>query len=620
MKAVIFNSGLGKRMGELTKNNHKSMVKLNNGETIFERQIRILSECGITDFLITSGPFEEQLKDVVSHFPNLHFTFVKNPIYDKTNYIYSMYLARQYFNDDVLTLHGDLVFDRKLIYDILSDPRPNLATTNHKKKLPEKDFKARVIDGKIVEVGINIFDGNCCAFQPCYKLSYENIQKWLTNVSSFIEKGIDGVYAENAFNEISGSIPIDEFSYEDYYIDEVDTPLDLERVSQEIRLFDFKEQNIIFSDNEDEVVNFVKKKHIEKPLIVSTEIFKQSILKRKLDESNIDYVLFSDFSPNPKYEELVKGIKEYKKNSCDYIVSYGGGSAIDIAKCIKLYGKTEECDNYLKSEKRFNLIRHLAIPTTAGTGSESTRFAVIYKDGVKNSITHDSIIPNDVILNYTLLKTLPDYQKKSTMLDALCQAIESYWSINSTLESNKYAKDAMTLILKNMFKYLENDEMAMQEIMKASNLAGRAINISQTTAAHAMSYKITSLYKTSHGHAVALCLPYIWEYMINNLDKCIDPRGKDYIVNIMNDLADTFECDNVKDAIDKLKNIIKRLNLSIPHINNKDELNQLVNSVNQERLKNNPIKLEKENIIEIYSEALLYNRKDFFNEKQNKYL
>lgn len=608
MKAVIFNSGLGKRMGDLTKNNHKSMVKLSNGETIFGRQIRILSECGITDFLITSGPFEEQLKEVASQFPDLNFTFVKNPIYDKTNYIYSMYLARQYFDDDVLMLHGDLVFDKKLIHDILIDSRPNLATINHQKQLPEKDFKARVIDDKIVEVGVNIFDDNCFAFQPCYKLNKENVQKWLDNVSSFIERGIDGVYAENAFNEISDKIPIEEFSYVDYYIDEVDTEEDLKRVSEEIRLFDFKEQNIVLSTDEQDVVNFVKKKDI-KPLIVASKRFEQSSLKKAFDENSIDYVLFSEFSSNPKYEELVNGINCFNKNKCNYIVSFGGGSAIDVAKCIKLYAPIPNGDNYLKENKNYNLIPHLCVPTTAGTGSESTRFAVIYKDGIKNSITHDSIIPNNVILNYQLLKSLPDYQKKSTMLDALCQAIESYWSVNSTEESKKYAKAAINLILKNMFKYLDNDENAMKNIMKASNLAGKAINISQTTAAHAMSYKITSLYGTSHGHAVALCLPYIWEYMINNLDRCIDPRGENYIVKVMQELSATFECDNVKEAITKFKNIINRLNLANPKIDSDSELDVLTDSVNQERLKNNPIKLEKENIEEIYTDALSCNRK-----------
>ena len=94
MKAVIFNSGLGNRMGEFTQKNHKSMARLKNGETIFHRQIRLLSAEGITDFIVTTGPFEDQLKSEAADFPHLNFSFVRNDIYNKTNYIYSMYLAR----------------------------------------------------------------------------------------------------------------------------------------------------------------------------------------------------------------------------------------------------------------------------------------------------------------------------------------------------------------------------------------------------------------------------------------------------------------------------------------------------------------------------------------------
>lgn len=607
MKAVIYNSGLGKRMGELTKNNHKSMVRLGNGETIFERQIRILSECGIKDFLVTSGPFEEQLKEVARLFPDLNFTFVRNPIYDQTNYIYSMYLAKDYFNDDVLTLHGDLVFDCQLIKDILNDSRPNLATVNHQRKLPEKDFKARIVNGKIAEVGIDIFDDDCFAFQPCYKLSHDSITKWLDKVSEFIDNGVVSVYAENALNEISNSLGIDEFSYENYYIDEVDTEEDLKRVSSEIKYFDYREQKIIETSNLEDLINIVKP-IAKRVLVVASSRFNNSELKQILDENRINYVLFSGFSSNPKYEEMVEGIQTFKDNGCDFIISYGGGSAIDVAKCIKLYCKTELCENYLESEKKYNLVKHLAIPTTAGTGSESTRFAVIYKDGVKTSVTHDSIIPDYVILDANLLKSLPDYQKKATVLDALCQAIESYWSVNSTEESKEYAKNAIKKIHKNLFAYLENYPYASSEIIIASNLAGKAINISETTAAHAMSYKITSLYGTSHGHAVALCLPYIWEYMIENLDKCIDPRGVNYIVKIMQELADIMDCDNANKAINKLKEIIKRLNLVIPEIENEEQLEELVNSVNQERLQNNPIKLERKNIRDIYVDSLGYRK------------
>ena len=144
------------------------MVRL-KGRQVFGNQVqqgeahRLPQGCvrcaeGITDFIITTGPFEDQLKAEAADFPELNFTFVRNDIYDKTNYIYSMYLAREYMNDDLVFLHGDLVFNRKLVHDVLNSEEKNTATVNFKKTLPEKDFKGRVKDGKVVEVSIKIFD------------------------------------------------------------------------------------------------------------------------------------------------------------------------------------------------------------------------------------------------------------------------------------------------------------------------------------------------------------------------------------------------------------------------------------------------------------------------------
>ncbi|MBR1985105.1 MAG: NTP transferase domain-containing protein, partial [Clostridia bacterium] len=121
MKAIIFNSGLGSRMAGLTENNPKCMVELYNGETIFERQIRILSACGIKDFIITTGPFKEQLYEVANKFENLNFQFVANDDYKNTNYIVSMNNASEYLDDDVLLLHGDLVFNKNLVTKLLSN-------------------------------------------------------------------------------------------------------------------------------------------------------------------------------------------------------------------------------------------------------------------------------------------------------------------------------------------------------------------------------------------------------------------------------------------------------------------------------------------------------------------
>ena len=242
MKAVIFNSGLGFRMGDLTKKHHKSMTPLKDGETIFHRQIRLLSAEGIRDFIITTGPFEEQLKAEAADFPQLNFTFVPNPIYDRTNYIYSMYLAREHMQDDLVFLHGDLVFNRKLAHDVLACADANTGTVNFAKALPEKDFKARVVDGKILEVSIHIFDENCFAFQPFYKMDKATAAAWIAKVEQFIEKGQDKCYAENALNEIFAQLNVRAFSYEGYYIDEIDNMDDYARVTEEILPFDQAEQ------------------------------------------------------------------------------------------------------------------------------------------------------------------------------------------------------------------------------------------------------------------------------------------------------------------------------------------------------------------------------------------
>lgn len=225
-------------MGEFTKNNHKSMARLKDGETVFHRQLRILSAEGVHDFIVTTGPFEEQLKSEAADFPELNFTFVRNDIYDKTNYIYSMYLAREYMNDDLLFLHGDLVFNRRLAHDMIHGEMKNAATVNFKKALPEKDFKGRVRDGKVVEVSIKIFDEDCFAFQPFYKMEKATASAWIGKVVEFIHKGEDKCYAENALNEIFPALDIRAFSYEDYYIDEIDNLDDHARVTSEIIPFD----------------------------------------------------------------------------------------------------------------------------------------------------------------------------------------------------------------------------------------------------------------------------------------------------------------------------------------------------------------------------------------------
>lgn len=333
-------------------------------------------------------------------------------------------------------------------------------------------------------------------------------------------------------------------------------------------------------------------------------------IKDDIENMGYPHVMFSEFTPNPFYEQVCKGIDLFQITKCDSILAVGGGSAIDVAKCIKLAVLAKEGNaSILPPLVSQSLpidgakIPFIAIPTTAGTGSESTHNAVMYYEGVKQTVTNDGVLPDYAILEPSVLKTLPLYQKKCTMMDALCQGIESWWSVNSTEESYEYSHKTVELIMANWRKYIfENDYEAAAQIMLAANYGGRAINITQTTAAHAFSYKITSLYKLPHGHAVAVGLPVIWEYMLDNMDKCVDVRGQKYLADIFNKIARAMVCDNPQQAICLFCDMMKEMDLSNPVPNNRDEdLNTLSSSVNPVRLKNNPIILEREVIRRLYN-------------------
>lgn len=241
MKALIFNSGLGKRMGLLTKNNPKCLVKLYNEESILERQLRLLQACGLKQIIITTGPFAEQIETLTKkkEFSSLDFTLVNNPLYDQTNYIYSMYLASQYIDDDMIILHGDLVFDQRLLASVLQSKDASTITVDVAAPLPEKDFKGCIVNGNINEISVSIFDKNCVTLQPMYKLSKIDAMLWVNKVKEFVAAGNVSVYADNALNTILPTMNVKPFDCSNkYYIQEIDNLTDLERVSKGIQEFD----------------------------------------------------------------------------------------------------------------------------------------------------------------------------------------------------------------------------------------------------------------------------------------------------------------------------------------------------------------------------------------------
>jgi len=365
----------------------------------------------------------------------------------------------------------------------------------------------------------------------------------------------------------------------------------------------------------DELPQILKESGSRKLFIVTGSRSYASLnFKELIEAMDIERVFFTDFTPNPLYEQICKGVDLFKAESCDGILAIGGGSPMDVAKCIKLAVLADEGNNAIipplvntRVKIDGSKIPFIAVPTTAGTGSESTHNAVMYFEGSKQTVTNDGVLPDYALLEPSVLKTLPLYQKKSTMMDALCQGIESWWSVNSTEESYEYSRKAIELIMQNWEAYIfENDSEAAGKIMLGANYGGRAINITATTAAHAMSYKITSLCKYPHGHAVACCLPVIWEYMVANIENIIDPRGVYYMNGIFSNIAAAMSCKTVEEAIVKFEEMMARMELKQPVLNTQWELDILANSVNPVRLKNNPVYLSKEELRNLYAKITIY--------------
>ncbi len=207
MKALILNSGMGSRMGALASSRPKCMAEISGRETIVSRQLRQAAEAGIQEVVMTTGVFDHMLAHYcLSLELPVRITFVKNPVPEETNYIYSIYCAREYLDDDILLMHGDLVFENSVLDQVLASRHSCMAVSSTL-PLPEKDFKAVVRDGKVQKVGVEFFQ-EAVAAQPLYKLLKKDWKVWLDRIAAFCEAGQVTCYAEDALNEISGSCEI----------------------------------------------------------------------------------------------------------------------------------------------------------------------------------------------------------------------------------------------------------------------------------------------------------------------------------------------------------------------------------------------------------------------------
>lgn len=325
-------------------------------------------------------------------------------------------------------------------------------------------------------------------------------------------------------------------------------------------------------------------------------------------------VRVSEFNTNPNKKDLVKILKQIEGVEYTALIAIGGGSVIDMAKLIRCFQNAPgRIDAVLQGAplELCSQSEFYVIPTTAGSGSEATHFAVIYDQGKKYSVGHPRLLADVVWVIPSLLSSAPRAVSAAAAMDALCQGIESYWSIHSTEESKSLAKQAIQLAWAHMEPaVLDRDPESLMAMGRAAHLAGRAINITKTTAPHAVSYALTTHFGILHGHAVGLILPSIFQFNAGVSEADLqDPRGVEHVRAVMNDLVAMLGCQHVDEAERALQLKMDRLHLS----RNRQELKidslkncELIvrDGFNPQRVHNNPRRLQKNDLKQILDSIL----------------
>ena len=319
---------------------------------------------------------------------------------------------------------------------------------------------------------------------------------------------------------------------------------------------------------------------------------------------------WSDFRPNTDAADLAVGLGVVEDFGPDLILAVGGGSAMDMAKLLCAYEGTSREAALLKGiraggsvdDRRMQLV---LAPTTSGSGAEATRFAVVYIGDDKFSIAGPAMLPDAVILDPSLTRSGSRYQRATSGIDAVAQAIESLWATGATERSRGFARHALRLLLPNIEPFVnEADAEASHRMALGSHLAGRAIDISKTTAAHALSYGITKGYGVSHGHAVALTLGAFIEAHADASSSSLQP-GIDSTTHNQNMqiILSLLAAGNGTEAADNFTALLERLGLnpSLPAAGLVEEKQRdhLIVGVNTERLGNNPVLFDKAGLRDI---------------------
>ncbi len=344
----------------------------------------------------------------------------------------------------------------------------------------------------------------------------------------------------------------------------------------------YKDPKII--DSLENISNVLIEKNKSKPMIVTDKTISSlglmNVLLESLKNNNIEYVIYDNVVANPTTDNCAEALKLYKDNNCDCLIAFGGGSPMDCAKgtgalVARPKKSLNKMSGILKVGKKIPLL--IAVPTTAGTGSETTLAAVIVdsKTRHKYAIEDFPLIPKYACLDESVTMSLPAHIVSTTGMDALTHAIEAYIGNSTTRKTRKDSLEAIKLIFDNILvSYNEKTPESRKNMLIAAHKAGRAFSKSYVGYVHAIAHSLGGKYNTPHGLANAVILPYV----LKEYGKYAQKKLKKIAVYLGYATKKDSKKDAAKIIIDKIEEYNKLMNIptTIEGIK-KDDIEGMVN-------------------------------------------
>ena len=567
MKAIIVCEGFekAKSLESSEYEFYPPLVKLRNGETVFGRQIRLLNECGVTKFVISAVSHRERLAVIIDdYYKHLEFTWTDGYDHDS---ILSVSVSQTPVEEETIIISGGLVFNKKYITRFLS-PEFESAVA-----LKSGNMMA-IVDGYIAaksdEEDTNVYE-------------YDLLPLWKLVKSQSCKSKIRAVVAE-----------------EDY-IEELHD--DIEYIQNEISYFDLTEQNVIYgSYSFFEIDKIFKSNQVNKPMVICRSIQDMPFVKMYLDSMTIPYVLYETSSQTPDYNDILKEAKRYASEQCDLILSIGEQAQTDAAKMIKLMVASNKArDNF----QDLSTIKHIAVTAGTDTGTEAIPTAAYIKDGTVQTLSHEGLLPDYVILEPKFIDDLNEDEKKVVLIDTLCLLVESFWANNSDSRSRILAELGLTTLLDYLFQFLSGEIESYSYIMYARHLCAKAVYRSGVTMAYAAGQKIADLYKIPVSHAASLCAPYFWLHYSENLFHSSDKANRKKAAEVSSIVKDLFGAETNFELKEMMTYLVSQVfGIEWPKALDANKVYELANALTEgESGDNTPVLLGSDDIAKILFES-----------------